>query len=349
MYRVANAATPESLYAISRAAFAELALFGATAVGEFHYLWHQPDGTPYDDRLVLADAVIRAARDVGLRIALLRVLYHRAGAGRPAEDLQRRFCDPDVDLALSDVEDLAARYADDEAVSVGVAPHSLRAVPASWVRAASEFCAKRDLSLHMHVAEQPREIDECLAEHGRRPIEFLDELGVIGPRFVAVHATHLTAAEASLLARATVCVCRTTERNLGDGLPDLSALREAGARFCVGADSHARSDPFEELRAMELDERSRTGKRVMLWSGTDLLRVGQAGYAALGLDPADTVELDLTHPSLAGWTEETLDDAIAFGSAGAVASVTVAGRRIAAETLPLAEIQQAFRAAIAAL
>ncbi|NOY92811.1 MAG: amidohydrolase family protein, partial [Deltaproteobacteria bacterium] len=196
MYRLAEQLTPEDVFALSRFAFAELALAGVTAVGEFHYLAHQPDGTPYDDRLELADAVVRAAREIGLRITLLRVLYGRAAAGRAPEGAQRRFCDRRVEDGLMDVEALLARYGQDACVHVGVAPHSVRAVPREWLGEAARFSEAHDLPLHAHVSEQRAELDACRAEHGVTPIRLLSEEAALSTRFVAVHATHLEAGEA---------------------------------------------------------------------------------------------------------------------------------------------------------
>src|SRR5690606_32409213 len=151
-------------------------------VGEFHYVHHQPDGTPYADRTALADAVVRAALDAGLRVTLLRVLYARPGWGREPEGAQRRFVDARVDDGLADVARLAARWKDEPRVTIGVAPHSVRACPIAWIEEA--HAASEAMPFHMHVSEQRREIQECLAEHGRRPVALLHERGVIDGRFV---------------------------------------------------------------------------------------------------------------------------------------------------------------------
>ena len=339
MYRFAEGLDPDSLYALSRLAFRELARNGVTAVGEFHYVHHQAGGRPYDDRVILADAVVRAARDVGLRITLLRVLYARGAWRRDAEGAQARFIDQNIDDALADVETLMKRYGNDDAVRVGIAPHSVRAVPKEWWSRATAFAEEHELPLHAHVAEQRREISECLAEHGRRPVELLHELGVIGPRFVAVHATHLLSHEAALLAPGMACICRTTERDLGDGSPDVSRLTQTGVRVCMGVDSHARSDPFEELRAIELDERVRTQRRQVAFDGSMLLAAGSShGYTAIGQGSAarDAVFVDLEDVSLAGASESkgpALDDAVVFGADGrAVTRVEVDGRALTLET-----------------
>lgn len=357
MYAFATKLDPETIYAISRFAFAELALSGVTAVGEFHYVHHDPKGVPYADRTILARQVVRAAREVGLRVALLRVIYERAGAGRPPEPGQRRFCDSSLDEALADVEALRRELAGDPMVTVGVAPHSVRAVRIESIERAREYARQHGLAFHMHVSEQRREVDECVAEHGLRPVELLADRGVLDDRFCATHATHLAPHEAAAFgsARAFVCVCRTTERDLGDGLPDVGALARSGARLCIGTDSHASSDPFEEARAIELDERARTETRCAALDGAGLsVAMSENGYAAIGmggLHSEDRVELG-PDPSIAGSDESSLADAVVFGaSARAVRRVRVGGRTIVDNgVLPnLDEITRAFEAAVRSL
>jgi len=321
MYRAASALDPESIVRVSRVAFRELHRAGVRTVGEFHYVHHQLDGTPYAERTAMSDAVIVAARAEGLRIALLRVAYHRAGPGRAAEREQRRFCDASVDDVLGDVDALRAKYKEDSAVRIGIAPHSVRAVPPAWIAELGAHAARHGLPFHMHVAEQPREVDECVAETGRRPVELLHELGVLTERFVAVHATHLSPHEAQLLghAGAYACVCATTEADLGDGLPDLGALRRAGARLCTGVDSHVVTDPLAELRALETLERLRGGKRVTFepTAGTPaeaLWRAGSIeGATACGFDDAGgEVRIRRDHPSLQLVDDALLLDAVVF-------------------------------------
>ena len=334
MYRAASAVDPESIQRISRVAFRELRRAGVRTVGEFHYVHHQPDGTPYEDRTVMSQAMVQAAKDEGLRVSLLRVAYHRAGPGRVAEPGQRRFCDPTVDAVLRDIDDLRARYSNDPDVRVGVAPHSVRAVPPQWISELGAYAKRYGMPFHMHVAEQPREIDECVAETGKRPVELLEELGVLSEKFVAVHATHLSGREAEIFgrARAFACVCATTEADLGDGLPDLGALRAAGARICTGIDSHVITDPIADLRALETLERLRTGKRVTfepragggatpaeaLWSSGSV-----EGSVACGFDDAGgTLRIRRDHPALELVDDELLLDAVVFsGSSGLVEAV----------------------------
>jgi formimidoylglutamate deiminase len=323
MYEIAASLTPERLGAIADVAFGDLARRGVRTVGEFHYVHHQADGTPYDDRTLLSQVVVESARRAGLRIAILRVVYARAGAGKPPEGAQRRFSDPTFEAALRDVDDLRSRYAGASDVVVGIAPHSVRAVPPEWLAPLAAHARAHDLPLHMHVAEQPKEIEACLAETGRRPVELLADHGVLGPRFVAVHATHLAPREAKLLgdARSFACICPTTERDLGDGLPDIGALAAAGARFCVGIDSHVTTQPLEDLRGVELGERLRTQKRVVfptkdgVTPAESLWRIGSVeGAAACGFgDAGGEVRVRAEHPDLALVDGARMLDAIVYG------------------------------------
>ncbi len=329
MYRVASALDPESIERISRVAFRELRLAGVRTVGEFHYIHHQPDGTPYDDRTEMSDAVIRAAKAEGLRIALLRVAYHRAGPGRAAETGQQRFCDPSVDAVLRDVDALRTKYAADPSVTIGLAPHSVRAVPPRWIAELGEYAARHAMPLHMHVAEQPREIEECIAETGKRPVELLADLGALSERFVAVHATHLAPHESELLgrARALACICPSTEADLGDGLPDLGALRAAGVALSTGIDSHVTTDPIADLRALETLERLRTQRRVTfapvgrtpaeeLWRSGSLDGARACGFA----DEGGTIRIERDHPALALVDDALLLDAVVFSGSSALVS-----------------------------
>lgn len=335
MYRLVERLRPDDLYAVARFAYTELAMSGVTAVGEFHYLHHGPGGRPYADRIELADAVIRAARDVGLRICLIRTAYLRAGYRQPAVPAQERFIDPTIDLVLRDLDALRSRYADDPYVAVAAAAHSIRAVPLPDIRALSAYAQEHELPFHMHVCEQRAELEECSAEYGKTPVALLSEAGILSSRFVAVHATHLDEVEVAALGdnRSSVCICRTTERDLGDGLPPTSDLLEAGARLCVGVDSHACENAFEEVRAVELDERSRLEKRHAATDAPVLLDAAtRIGYAACGFDEcwkADHVRLDPNDPSIAAIGPGHAPDAILFGAAPrAVRSVVVAGKQI---------------------
>ena len=338
MYRLVEGLSPDDLYAVSRFAYTELAMSGVTAVGEFHYVHHGPGGRPYADRTELADAVVRAARDAGIRICLIRTAYLRAGFRQSAVPAQERFIDPSIDHVVQDLDDLRTRYRDDPQVAVAVAAHSVRAVPVSGIRTLAAYADEYALPFHMHVSEQRGELEECRAEHGTTPVALLSDEGVLSPRFVAVHATHLEDVEVSALGEnhAFVCICRTTERDLGDGLPPTSGLLDAGARLCVGVDSHACENAFEEVRAVELDERSRLERRHAAAEGRDLLDAAtRQGYAACGLEASwreDHVHLDPDDPSIAAINPALASDAILFGATPrAVKSVVVGGRQIIAE------------------
>jgi formimidoylglutamate deiminase len=340
MYRAAMTLDPEGVYLVSRQCFLEMALAGITSVGEFHYLHNQPDGTPYDEPLELALQVIRAAREVGLRIVLLRAGYTRAGYMAKDNPRQRRFYDASPEAWLRAAQDLRGRTAQDGLVSVGIAPHSVRAVPRPWLEAAA---AAREPIVHMHVAEQPEEVVVCQAEYGRRPVELLADVGLISPGFTAVHAVYTMPHERELLRGASVCVCPSTERDLGDGVLAADGMARAGVRLCIGTDSQATLDLFDELRMMEGSLRLTRGRRAVLDApegpdglGRTLLSyASENGARALGLPtgvlrlgvPADVCTVDLSHPSLVGAQDSALVASVVFGApATAVRDVAVQGR-----------------------
>jgi formimidoylglutamate deiminase len=214
MYRAANKLNVDDIYAAARMAFLEMALSGITAVGEFHYIHHSPKGKPYDDPNTLAREVIRAANDVGLRIALLRVAYERAGFQKDPEPLQARFIET-PESYLKNLEQLFSVNSD--MAWVGAAPHSVRAVSLNYLKEVGVFVKQHNIPIHMHVAEQPAEVSACIEEYGRSPVALLDTEGIFTENFTAVHAIHVTskAIEAVARKRVTVCACPTTERNLG--------------------------------------------------------------------------------------------------------------------------------------
>jgi formiminoglutamate deiminase len=335
MFALTEWLDPEALFNIARFAFVELAMSGVTSVGEFHYLHHDRDGRPYADRVVLSEAMIEAARAAGIRITLIRAGYMRAGYRQSLVPGQARFCDTDVDQILADVATLRSRYADDPLVRVAVAAHSIRAVPLEHVATLAAYARAEHLPFHMHVAEQRRELAECQSEYGATPVELLAQHGILDERFVAIHATHLSAAEIAALgaARAYIGLCRTTERDLGDGTPELAALIQAGARLCFGVDSHASSDAFEEARAAELDLRVQAEARHVAAEAPQLLDAAtRVGYQAIGFDAAwsdDRVWLDAADATIAGADDDLLADAVVFGATPrAVDRVEVAGQVI---------------------
>jgi formimidoylglutamate deiminase len=325
MYRCAEGLTPESFEAVTRVAYKELRRSGVRTVGEFHYIHHQADGTPYSERTLLSDIAIRVAKEEGLRIALLRSAYFRAGPGLPPEALQRRFCDASPASVIYDVESLRNRYAGDSDVVVGLAPHSVRAVPPAFLEELVSYANAHALPLHMHVSEQAREVRECELETGLTPARYLESIGALGPRFVAVHGTQLDAEEARILGRAGafLCICATTERDLGDGLANLEALRRAEVKLCIGIDSHVITDPIDDLRALETHERLRTHTRVtfqgldrfpaeQLWFEGSTQTERACGFNASG----GTLVIDRRHPILELVSEDRLLDAVVFSGAG---------------------------------
>jgi formimidoylglutamate deiminase len=310
MYELAGALEPESMERVARAAYEEMGAAGYGAVGEFHYVHHRPDGSPYEDPNAMAKAVASAARGAGLRIVLLPAAYARAGPGRAAEPRQRRFCDASVADFLARVDELRAWASD--GVSVGVAAHSVRAVPADWLEAIAEWSERHGVVRHVHAAEQRRELDEVEAEHGCSPIELLERTGFLGPRASVVHAVHVSARDVELLAGGgtTVVSCPTTEGNLGDGHPPLLAFRDAGVPLAIGSDSQVRIDPFEEARELEtLARREGQTRHALLAATGDLwTELCQAGARSLGVAETGAIEIDPDHPNLSGIEPSDLAD-----------------------------------------
>ena len=261
MYNATARLSPEDIYDASRMAFLEMILGGITAVGEFHYIHRTPRGALYDDPNLIAKEVVRAARSAGLRIALLRVAYARSGYRVPPDGRQARFIEPDAEVFLRHVVNLegelkALDSSATESVPVawaGVAPHSVRAVPLDYLREVVAFADERQLPVHMHLAEQPAEVSACRQEYGQTPVALLAGNNLLSPRFTAVHAIHITAEEARLLAdaRARVCACPTTERNLGDGIVPADILFKENVAVSLGTDSHAQIDILEDARELE--------------------------------------------------------------------------------------------------
>lgn len=240
MYTEAQRLTPDLLYEGAVRAYREMLAAGYTTVGEFHYVHHQPDGTPYASPNAMSQAVLRAGKDAGIRVVLLMTAYASSGFNQPPEEGQRRFCDASVEAYLERVESLRER-----GVPVGVAPHSVRAVPEAWFRAIASYSHKYWLPLHVHADEQLAEIEQCLAAYGCTPIELLERFGALGSMTTVIHATHANAAEIDLLARygCTVCVCPTTEGDLGDGIAPYAELLAHGIPLAIGSDSNTRLAP----------------------------------------------------------------------------------------------------------
>ena len=258
--------------------YRELRAAGYTAVGEFHYLG-------FDEAVAAAEA----AEEAGIRIVLLLAAYGRGGLPR--------FRQESVAEYLRQLEDLRGR-----GLAVGLAPHSVRACPADWLEEIGRYAAAERLPLHVHADEQPREIEECLEEHGVRPIELLARTGCLTGRTTVVHATHANGAELDLLAEAgaRICACPTTEANLGDGFLPVERVCTRSVGICIGSDSNVRIDPLEELRELEGIARRQSGRRNVISTETLLCFGADEGAGALGLEEWDDVEVDLAHPSLRG-------------------------------------------------
>lgn len=353
MYAAANRLTPEEIYSASRMAFLEMALAGITAVGEFHYLHHAPDGSPYSDPNLLGREVIRAARDVGIRIALLRVAYARAGYQREPDPRQIRFIESTPDVYLKNLEQLLAtpELKHGEAW-VGVAPHSVRAVPLDYLKTVVEFAKTRGLVVHMHVAEQAAEVAACIEEYRRSPVALLETEGLLSESFTAVHAIHVTSKAVSAIADAgaRVCACPTTERNLGDGVVPVDEYFEHGVPVSLGTDSQTQIDLLEDARELEYhlrlqhmsrnvlagDDADESGLARRLFecattSGAMSIGLGSGGLIQSGA-PADFFTVDLDDLSIAGATPENLLANIVFSlSRTAVRDVIVGGKRIVAD------------------
>jgi formiminoglutamate deiminase len=296
MYGVAEVLDPDLYHRLARATYAEMALAGIGAVGEFHYLRHAPGGIPYVDRHAMAEAVISAAWEVGLRICLLDTCYLRAGfAGEERADAQRRFTHPNAETWAVGVTDLAARYEGNPAVVIGTAIHSVRAVDEASL--ATVATALPEAPLHVHVSEQPAENAACLAATGRTPVQLLADAGVWTPRTTAVHATHLTPEDIATLgdAGSFACFCPTTEAELADGIGPSLALREAGARLTLGSDSNTVIDMFAEARGLAMHERLASGLRQgwsadQLWQAATTQGAASLGFGGLGgFELADSV------------------------------------------------------------
>jgi len=334
MYGLAAHLDPERYLALARATYAEMALAGTTCVGEFHYLHHAPGGAPYADPNEMGRAMIEAAEEAGIRITLLDACYLHGGIGEEPNEVQRRFSDGDADAWARRMDELA----DGPNVRIGAAIHSVRAVDPDSAAVVAEWARGRPL--HAHVSEQPAENDACRAAYGETPTALLADAGAIDERFTAVHATHLDGRDVAILggATATCCICPTTERDLGDGVGPARELADAGSRLALGSDSHAVIDPFEEARAVELDERLASGERGRNSAAGLLGAATEGGHAALGWNDAgrieagaiaDLVTVALDSVRLAGADAASAIPSLVFaGAAADVRSVVVGGRGV---------------------
>jgi formimidoylglutamate deiminase len=290
MLALAERQTPDTVRTGYAEAYGEMRAAGYTAVGEFHYL-----GLPE------AHAAADAAREAEIELTLLLSAYAQGGL--------ERFRQASVADYVEQLEELGAA-----GVRTGVAPHSVRACPPDWLRELARYADRERLPLHVHASEQPREVEECLAEHGVRPIDLLARTGCLGPQTTVVHATHATDAELDLLADAgaRVCLCPTTEASLGDGFAPVERLCERGIGICIGSDSNVRIDPLEELREVEGIARRAAGRRNVLSAERLLCYGSDEGAGAIGLERWDDVEVDLGHRSLGGVEDGDVFEALVW-------------------------------------
>ncbi len=354
MYTVADRLDPDTYHALARATYAEMALAGVTAVGEFHYLHHAPGGRPYAEPNAMGEALIVAAAEAGIRITLLDALYLTSTVdGAPLAGPQLRFGDPSADAWAARVGALPTR----PHARIGAAAHSVRAVPATDLATVLDFAG--DGPVHVHLSEQRAENEACLERYRCTPTELLRELGFLSPRTTAVHATHLTDMDRTLLGDTdtVVCLCPTTERDLADGIGPARAVHDAGSPLCLGSDSHAVIDLFEEARAVELDERLRTERRGHFGAHELLVAATEAGHRSLGwpdagrLAPggrADLVTVALDGVRTAG--ARPLAAAVFAATAADVRHVVVDGRVVVRDgTHTTVDVPAELRAAIGAL
>ena len=340
MYELAQAMTRERLERVARGAYAECLEAGYTAVGEFHYL-HRLADCP-EDPLESSRVLLRAARQTGIRITLLWTVYHQGGFGEPLSPNQRPFASPDLEHVKRCLDTLSEEV-DGARSRLGLAIHSVRAVPRSWLGPLSEMAESRGLVLHAHVSEQPAEVKACREATGMSPLMLLDAEGVLSDRFTAVHGTWFEDEDIAALSAsgAGVCLCPTTEGDLGDGFPPTAALRAAGVPLSIGSDSHAVIDPFAELRTLEYEARARAGRRCILVDSKGqvapaLQEIGHhMGYRALGLSGAtDRVHLDPNARAiqdLGSGPQASMSAAFTAGHPGLVREVEVAGEVVVRE------------------
>jgi formiminoglutamate deiminase len=359
MYQVADRLTPDSYHALARAVYAEMALAGITAVGEFHYVHHAPGGTLYADPNAMGEALIAAAAEAGIRITLLDTAYLSSGFGQAPDRHQLRFSDGTADAWAERCSFLKER----DHARIGAAIHSVRAVPAGQLATVARWAEERRAPLHVHLSEQTAENDACRQAHGRTPTRLLADHGVLGPRTTGVHNTHLTDTDIALIGGSGTgtCMCPTTERDLADGIGPAVALQRAGSPLSLGSDSHAVIDLFEEARAMELNERLRSRTRGH-WTAAALLRAASAdGHAALGWDEAGALEPG----ALADFTTIALDSvrtagplprlgaetAVFAASAADVSHTVVGGRHVVRDGAHalVPDVPKALAEAVAAL
>ena len=354
MYQEAARQTPELIGNVARLAFLEMVLSGVTAVGEFHYVHHRPNGTPYDDPNELANQVIQAALDVGIHITLLNVAYHRGGFQRALVQEQFRFVDDRVDDYLKRTDALAQAWQREGRVAVGYAPHSIRAVPSTWLSEIVNAARRQQRVIHIHACEQRAELEQAMG-NTVGDLAVFEELGLFEVNSTLVHATHIDDSDVQRLkgTSASVCLCPTTERNLGDGFAPADLLFHEQIPVCLGTDSQIQIDLWEDARQVEYQQRLLKERRNVLapyapsklHPGVLSLDTGRAlwptlnrnGAHSIGLNSgalsagqnADFITLDLGHPSFVGFRPQATFGQLVFGvQRSAVRDVFVRGEQI---------------------
>jgi len=347
MYHAAAQLTPQDVYDVARMVFLEMARAGTTTVGEFHYLHNDPDGRPFDEPNLLSQMVIAAAHSVGIRIVLLRSAYLRSGYRVATDPGQKRFFENTYDF-LANAESLLTAYQNNSGnqVRVGIAPHSIRAVPLDDLRQMMKWANAKQLPVHMHISEQIAENEASQAEYGATPITLLAKEGLLRRNLTAVHAIHITDEEIRMMADAgaVICSCPTTERNLGDGILAADRVMRAGIPIALGSDSQAQIAPLEDARELDYHLRLRHQERAVL----DLIEEQPLasrlldcatihGARSLGVSAGELVDgayadfftVDLDHPSIAGNSPEDLLPILVFGlDPSAIRDVAVNGKLI---------------------
>lgn len=339
MYSLAGVLEPDSFRDLCAATFAEMVLSGITTVGEFHYLHHRSGGEPYVDPDAMTAALVAAAQTAGIRISVIDTCYLAGGIGQALAGTQTRFGDGSVDRWIQRAE----RLAPSERVRLCAGVHSVRALVPEDIEAVATFARKLSIPLHFHLSEQQRENEQCFAAYGRTPTELLEDCGALDAASVAVHATFVSDADVDRLGSAgtAVCLCPSTEQELGDGIAPADALRRAGSPLCVGSDSNAQIDPFFEARAIEFGERLARGQRAVHGPESLLAAATSHGARALGWPEVgeiavgsrcDLVALDARSVRLAGAIEADPVSAVVFAASAAdVTDVVIDGRTIVEE------------------
>ncbi|KTC91813.1 MULTISPECIES: formimidoylglutamate deiminase [Legionella] len=357
MYQFLAKLTPEDLQIIAAQVYVEMLKAGYTTVGEFHYVHHQPNGQPYQDRSLISQHIIAAAKETGLAITLLPTLYHYSGFGRqPATANQKRFINDETQI-LDIISSLLANYSHDPQVTIGLAHHSLRAISPEMLRQATEGLKSlaTQSPIHIHIAEQTKEVDDCIRWSAQRPVEWLLNNMNIDPYWCLVHATHMTETETKRLAAsgAIVGLCPTTEANLGDGLFNLPDYLEAQGRWGIGSDSNISVSVIEELRLLEYGQRLLRRERALVKTavepsvGTTLYQMALRGGAqALGRSAgsieigkrADFIVLDAQNPALLSRTNHLILDSLIFsGNVNPIRHVIAGGQQVVKDFKHFAE------------